>query len=548
MKVSLINAMLASLLLHRNGFLLVSGEKDTLASNSETFEWIVDFVQGQEQEGRTYLENEQLSGKLQIIKFLDVLGDARINATTAVVSDLQNQPFVVAVDQDFEMHLLGWVDEYQPYKDDNLRGRKLVEETPYGIDMVRAAEVPPLPANLSWKKVCVVDTGYENSHSDLPTLSNDAGFNPYTSGSWDVDGNGHGTHCAGTIGAIGHNNEGVDSVMNTYGSGFNNFFIGKGLTDTGSGTFANVIEAMNKCGEKGASIISMSLGGGGFSAAFNDAAKALWEQGVLLVAAAGNGGSSELSYPASYEYVMSVASVTSSRTRSSFSQYNSQVEIAAPGSSVLSTYKGGILRTLSGTSMATPHVAGVAGLVWSHFPTCSPGQIRYVLSLTSVHPTSGTRCDNFYGHGIVDAKAAYDYLADHPCDGWANSFPPSFVQSGCYVPSNATPYPTSSPVSHPTSSPVSYPTSSPESRPTSPPTNCRDWCTIIDVPWKSTDPNELQKCNWHVYCSGCVQCQCKTWCSTIPVTDMPWNAVGSEEDKCGTLSSFCGGCSECFEG
>merc|ERR1719444_510587 len=275
--------------------------------------------------------------------------------------------------------------------------------------MVKAADVPSLPSGTSWKKVCVVDTGYENTHPDLPTLSTSDGFSPYgTTQKWDVDGNGHGTHCAGTIGAIGGNDVGVDSVMNTGGSGFENFFIGKGLQNSGGGSMSGVISAMNKCEEEGASVISMSLGGSGSNTAFRDAAKTLHEKGVLLVAAAGNGGNSRFSYPASYDHVMSVAAVASNRVRASFS-----------------------------------------------------------------------RCNTQYGHGIADAKAAYDYLQANPCNSWPPEFQDNaYVKSGCYVPANDTPMPTPSPESSaPSSAPVAPPSSAPIE-------GCEGWCNLVTVPWK----------------------------------------------------------------
>ena len=109
------------------------------------------------------------------------------------------------------------------------------------------------------------------------------------------------------------------------------FIIGKGLSDSGSGSTSNVVAAMNKCAEDGADVISLSLGGGGFSNTFNNAANDWWAAGRLMIAAAGNGGNNALSYPASYKSMMSVAAVDSGETKAGFSQYNSQVEIAGPG-------------------------------------------------------------------------------------------------------------------------------------------------------------------------------------------------------------------------
>merc|ERR1711920_173346 len=89
----------------------------------------------------------------------------------------------------------------------------------------------------------------------------------------------------------------------------------------------------------------------------------------------------------------------------------------------------------TGTSMATPHVAGVAGLVWSHFPDCKPMQIRYALSKTAVPSSGQQRCNTEYGHGVVDAKAAYDFIKANPCSSWPEEFKDhKFVKSGCYAP------------------------------------------------------------------------------------------------------------------
>jgi len=137
-------------------------------------------------------------------------------------------------------------------------------------------------------------------------------------------------------------------------------------------------------------------------------------------AAAGNSGNSAPSYPASYPTVMSVGAVNSNRNIASFSQYNDQVEISAPGVGVESTVTTGGgsgfgYASFSGTSMATPHVAGVAALVWSHFPDCSNNQIRNVLLKTALD-RGDNGCDENYGYGIVRAKAAYDLLSSEGCE------------------------------------------------------------------------------------------------------------------------------------
>ena len=322
------------------------------------------------------------------------------------------------VELNTNVNALGW--KVKDQDSGSFRGRKLAEETPYGLTMVQVTDalfdevLPPPNGNI---KVCVVDTGYALGHEDLPNKENMpvlGGYDQY-GGKWDSDGHGHGSHCAGTIGAIGDNNLGVTSC-NPDPEKFS-FYIGKGLSDSGSGSNSGVLDAVEACVANGAKIVSMSLGGGGWSSAALNAYKDHYNDGVLIIAAAGNSGDSSLSYPASYPYIMSVAAVDSNKNKAVFSQYNDQVEIAAPGVNVMSTLPDDTYAAWSGTSMACPHVAGVAALVWSYFPDCENSQIRNVLLKSADRSMNEDDvCDIEYGHGIVNAKAAYELLSAEGCD------------------------------------------------------------------------------------------------------------------------------------
>lgn len=290
----------------------------------------------------------------------------------------------------------------------------MAQTTPYGIPMVQANQLSQ--NNLSARKVCVIDTGYNLGHPDLPDQNNGATgqANNGSVGNWYNDGNGHGTHVAGTIAALA-NNEGVVGVY----PGVDVHTV-KIFNDSGSWTFASdLIGGIQQCADAGANVVNMSLGGGSASTSESNAMQNFVSQGVMLVAAAGNDGNSTLSYPASYDAVISVAAVGSNESHASYSQYNSQVELAGPGSSVYSTYPNNTYATLSGTSMATPHVAGVAALVWSFFPQCTNEQIRSALQVTAKDKGASGR-DNFYGYGIVQSADAYNYLNTYGCSGDGN--------------------------------------------------------------------------------------------------------------------------------
>jgi serine protease len=288
----------------------------------------------------------------------------------------------------------------------------LAEDTPYGIPMVEADQVSDsLTGN---RTVCIMDTGYSLGHEDLPTaVTGDDGYGSNDTGNWYEDGHGHGTHVSGTIAALGNNNTGVIGVNPSNNV---NLHMVKVFNNSGSWAYgSDLVVAVDQCVAAGANVISMSLGGGASSSAEQAAFDNAFANGVLSIAAAGNDGNSGLSYPASYDSVVSVAAVDSSGNKASFSQYNSQVEMAAPGVDVLSTLPNNSYAAWSGTSMATPHVAGVAALVWSHYSTCTNEQVRVAMAKSAEDRGSAGR-DNNYGWGIVKAKAMYDLFAANGCD------------------------------------------------------------------------------------------------------------------------------------
>ncbi len=203
---------------------------------------------------------------------------------------------------------------------------------PYGIPMVQADQLSDALAGN--RKLCIIDSGYERSHEDLSAGTNVTGEYDTGTGWWYTDENHHGTHVAGTIAALNNAGKGVVGVNP---SATLKLHIVKVFGADAWAYSSSLASAANKCKAAGANIISMSLGGSRSVKTEQRAFDSLYSAGILSIAAAGNSGASAFSYPASYSSVMSVAAIDENKAWATFSQFNSQVEIAAPGVNVLST-------------------------------------------------------------------------------------------------------------------------------------------------------------------------------------------------------------------
>ncbi|QRK10952.1 S8 family serine peptidase [Archangium violaceum] len=409
--------------------------------------------------------------------------------------------------------------------------RLLSQSTPYGIDQVQAPLVWPSATGAN-RKICIIDSGLYAAHEDHQSGKAITG---YPAG-WNTDKCHHGTHVAGSIAAV-NNSTGVVGVLP---NGVDLHII-KVFGDDCAWTYASSLaDAANRCVSAGANVISMSLGGSTKSRTEETAFKNAWSSGLISVAAAGNDGNNRMSYPASYPSVISVGAVDANKQIASFSQYNSEVDIAAPGVGVVSTvgavdnntltvagttYSGGYITgaartagvtgtlvdgglcdsvgawsgkvvlcqrgTISfadkvnnvksgggigaaiynnvsggfagtlgdgvtstipaislsqedgnaiiaaggigqsatevslltepasgyeaydGTSMATPHVSAVAALVWSYDTSWTNTRVRAALEKSAQDLGAAGR-DNYYGNGLVQAKAALDYAIANP--------------------------------------------------------------------------------------------------------------------------------------
>ena len=274
-------------------------------------------------------------------------------------------------------------------------------DAPEGWDAAGLSAFP----NTGGARVGIIDTGIDPAHPDLAgktvACASSASSGTLITNGVCTDDNGHGTHVAGTISANTNNEIGVAGV------GFNApLVICKALaTAAGVGLTSDIANCLNwTATQPGVKVISMSLGGGD-NATLKSAVQNANARGVLLVAAAGNDGDSTLNYPAAYPEVMSVAATTDSDQRASFSNANGDVEIAAPGENVLSSFVGGTYLQLSGTSMATPHVSGVAAVVFGRMPTATAAQVRNTLTSTADDLGTDGR-DPVFGFGRVNLCTA----------------------------------------------------------------------------------------------------------------------------------------------
>ncbi len=215
------------------------------------------------------------------------------------------------------------------------------------------------------------------------------------------DDNGHGTHTSGTVAAATDNAVGVAGTA----SGCRVMVLRALGTFLGIGYSSDIINAMIYAADNGASVISMSLGSTAFSSAELAAVAYAEELGVLVVAAAGNGGDTTLNYPAGYPQVMAVGATDSSDGLASFSTRGANVEVSAPGVDVLSTWLSAGYSSASGTSMACPHAAGVSALVRSTDLGLSASQTRVMMQETATD-LGASGWDLGFGNGRIDAAAA----------------------------------------------------------------------------------------------------------------------------------------------
>ena len=300
-----------------------------------------------------------------------------IEVPREAVAGLENNPNIRYVEEDGEMHAH--------------------DIEPWGVGRIDADITRNNGVTGNGASVAILDTGIDPAHPDLsPNLGNGLCTADCLGAPVWIDRNGHGTHVAGTV-AAAQTGEGVvgvapDATLHAV----------KVLGDDGSGSFSSIAAGIEWSADQGHDVINMSLGGG-YSWIVNAACEYAFDNGSLLVSSAGNSGpcTNCVNYPAGLDTVVAVSSTTSNDNLSNFSSTGPEVELAAPGSNVYSTSLDGGYATLSGTSMAAPHVSGVAALLMGQ------GHL-HVYALHRMHITAEDigLSSNEQGSGLVNAADA----------------------------------------------------------------------------------------------------------------------------------------------
>jgi subtilisin family serine protease len=313
----------------------------------------------------------------------------------------------------------------------------------WGADLVKAPETWAKGYTGQGVVVAVLDTGVDYNHQDLSSNiwtnskeiagnGKDDDGNGYIDDyyGWNFDGNnnstldvnGHGTHVSGTI-------AGVNNGYGVTGIAYNSKIMPvKVLDDQGSGSYSAIANGIYYAVDNGADVINLSLGGGRSNDTLQKAVEYASSKGVIVVMAAGNDGSSQPAYPARYakNYGLAVGAVDQNKNLADFSNRagaDQLTYVTAPGVNVYSTLPGNEYASYSGTSMATPHVAGVVALMLSANPNLSDAQVRQILAETSGNMT--TQAANYRGNTTslsYESKVTAISSFDNITSTWIRSY------------------------------------------------------------------------------------------------------------------------------
>lgn len=316
----------------------------------------------------------------------------------ATVASLRAREDVLYAEPNYVVHALQTIPDDPDYS------------AQWGLAKIRAPRAWDIVTGTNSTIIAIVDSGIDLDHPDLSCAGKLTAGYDFVNGDDDPDDDlGHGTHVAGIAGACTDNNLGVAGM--SWGA---RLMPVKVLNHSGSGSYSHLAAGIIYAADHGAQVVNLSLGGIFDSQTMSDGVRYAHDRGVLVTAAAGNcaaGGSgcsgyiNPIMYPGAYTTTLAVAATDLGDNHAYFSEYHPYVDVAAPGVGIWSTYLGGGYTSKSGTSMATPFVSGLAGLIWSVDPTLTAGEIQGVIESTAEDRGPPGKDDKF-GHGRIDAWAA----------------------------------------------------------------------------------------------------------------------------------------------
>ncbi len=300
----------------------------------------------------------------------------------SVLDELKKHPDILFAEPNYEISLL------DTFPNDGGYGNQ------YYLTNIKAPQGWDYETGSPAVIIAVLDTGVDLNHFDLASKLA-PGWDFVQKDSIPQDENGHGTHVAGIAAAATNNGTGIAGV--SWGAQIMPLRV---LDAYGNGSYANTAEAIRYAVDHGARVINMSIGGVKYSEVLESAVNYAASQGVILVAATGNSGASTVLYPAAFAPVIAVGATDSSNLRASFSNTGNAIDVMAPGVSIFSTYPGNQYGYNSGTSMATPMVAGYAALLASLPGMNTSMKIIGVINATALDLGS-SGWDPYNGHGLI---------------------------------------------------------------------------------------------------------------------------------------------------
>lgn len=268
----------------------------------------------------------------------------------------------------------------------------------YDLVAINAPQGWTLTTGANSVTIAILDTGVDLSHPDLFTKIL-PGYDFVNNDAFAQDDHGHGTHVAGIAAALINNGIGIAGV-----DGGASILPVKVLDAYGNGSYSNVAAGIIWATNNGAQVINLSLGGAKPSFVLEDAINYAHERNVILVGASGNSGVGTVLYPAAYPFVIAVAASNSTNKWASFSNYGPEVDVTAPGVMIYSAYPGGGYGYRSGTSMAAPHVSGLAAILMG-IPGIDPVLVQSIIESSSLD-LGDNGWDEYYGYGLIQMDAA----------------------------------------------------------------------------------------------------------------------------------------------